>query len=184
MKKTPRRKACSICKVDFDQYQSTQVVCSPRCALELATLKAAKRRAKETRQMRREFNAKDRSYQLKKAQEAFNAFIRERDSGQGCISCGIQTGQFHAGHFVSVGHGGSGLRFSERNCNLQCAQCNTYKSGNIALYRANLVKKIGLGDVDELESTKAPIKLTLEEIIEIKETYRAKLKALRQEKAA
>jgi hypothetical protein len=171
-------KQCAVCNTEFQQFQTTQRVCSPVCALELVKTKAAKKRATETRAMRKAFNEKDRGYQLKQAQAIFNSFIRARDVGQGCISCGIKTGKFDAGHFISVGHGGNSTRFEEMNCHSQCVQCNSYKSGNVALYRVNLIKKIGLKNVEQLESTESPAKLSIDDIIEIKLKYKAKLKAL------
>ena len=52
--------------------------------------------------------------QLKlKAQKVFNAYIRKRDEGLPCISCGTGQPQ-HAGHYFSAGHN-SKLRFEERN---------------------------------------------------------------------
>jgi len=54
--------------------------------------------------------------QLKlKAQAAFNAWIRKRDDGQPCISCGTGSPN-QAGHFYSAGHYSS-LRYSSRSIN-------------------------------------------------------------------
>lgn len=84
----------------------------------------------------------------KKAQIAFNEYIRKRDL-QGCdhfkcISCGeIKPERFmHAGHFYNVGHY-DGLRFNEDNCHGQCNHCNTFLHGNLIEYRDNLFFKIG-----------------------------------------
>lgn len=57
----------------------------------------------------------------KKAQAAFNAFIRARDAGQPCICCGQPLGmgdiggRYDAGHYRSTGSA-SHLRFDEANC--------------------------------------------------------------------
>ncbi len=85
---------------------------------------------------------------LKKAQEVFNAWIRERDRDAGCISCGGRVD--HAGHYFAQGSH-SALRFDERNVNGQCVGCNTYKHGNLIYYRHGLVAKIGEAAVEELE---------------------------------
>ena len=85
---------------------------------------------------------------LKKAQEVFNAYIRQRDNGEKCISCNNPGNQ--AGHYFPV-KGFSALRYDEHNVNLQCAACNCYKHGNQAMYRIGLVKKIGEQAVKELE---------------------------------
>ncbi len=91
-----------------------------------------------------------------KAQTVFNKWIRERDNGQPCISCGSGTG-CQAGHFYSAGHYNA-LRFTEDNCHLQCVRCNHFLSGNLNNYRINLEKKIGkekLRKLDEQAVSKA-----------------------------
>jgi len=90
--------------------------------------------------------------QLKaKAQKVFNAWIRKRDEGLACISCGSGRPE-HAGHYLSAGHH-SRLRFDERNVHCQCIRCNYFLSGNQMYYRQGLIKKIGLSEVESLEST-------------------------------
>jgi hypothetical protein len=84
-----------------------------------------------------------------KAQKVFNAYIRQRDEGLPCISCGSYNGN-QAGHYFSV-KGFSALRFNEWNIHLQCAGCNMYKHGNQAMYRIGLVERIGEKAVKELE---------------------------------
>jgi hypothetical protein len=84
-----------------------------------------------------------------KAQQIFNRYIRTRDEGLPCISCGSNNGN-QAGHYFSV-KGFSALRFNEWNIHLQCAGCNLFKHGNQAMYRIGLVERIGEKAVNELE---------------------------------
>ena len=77
---------------------------------------------------------------IKKAEKVFNAWIRQRDEGKGCISCGNQID--HAGHYFSAGHY-SGLRFNESNVHGQCAACNVFKHGNLIEYGIGLVNRYG-----------------------------------------
>ena len=86
----------------------------------------------------------------KDAQQVFNKYIRTRDEGMVCISCGSDKAN-QAGHWISVKQS-SALRFHEWNVNLQCAGCNLYLHGNQVMYRVGLVKKIGEKAVCELES--------------------------------
>ena len=89
--------------------------------------------------------------QLKaKAQKVFNAYIRKRDEGLPCISCGTGQPQ-HAGHYFSAGHN-SKLRFDERNVGGQCLRCNYFLHGNQLGYRKGLIKRIGIESVEQLES--------------------------------
>lgn len=92
---------------------------------------------------------------LKKAQDKFNAHIRERDKDLGCISCGGEVQQ--AGHYFSQGQH-SALRFALPhevayfNTNGQCIRCNMYLSGNLIKYRQGLVKRYGEEFVLRLET--------------------------------
>jgi hypothetical protein len=92
----------------------------------------------------------------KKAQDIFNNYIRLRDEGKGCISCGNPIE--HAGHYYSAGHHPA-LCFNEVNTNGQCIRCNRYLSGNLINYRIGLVKKYGEQKVLLLEwASKKPHK--------------------------
>lgn len=86
---------------------------------------------------------------IAKAQNVFNAWIRERDKHLRCISC--NTGAVEqAGHYLSAGHH-SAFRFSEINVNGQCVRCNMHLHGNLIKYRMGLVKKYGANIVEMLE---------------------------------
>lgn len=86
---------------------------------------------------------------IEKASNVFNRFIRTRDEGQPCISCGKYT-VLQCGHFYSGGHHPE-LRFNEDNCHGQCQHCNYFLSGNLNEYRKNLINKIGLERVEKLD---------------------------------
>ena len=160
-----KQKVCknAECKARFTPDRQMQTTCSPLCAIKYAQ----QRKAKEDRKRVREYRASDRVLLLKKAQTAFNAYIRRRD-GKKCISCGYEGEgrQFHAGHYKSQG-GNSLLRFHEDNVHSQCQVCNNHLSGNLAEYRKNLIEKIGIEKVEWLESTKGTKKWSVEELKEI-----------------
>ena len=110
---------------------------------------------------------------MKDAQQVFNKYIRERDAGLVCISCGSNQAN-QAGHWISVKQS-SALRYHEWNVNLQCAGCNLYLHGNQVLYRVGLVKKIGEKAVAELESILANSRIkkwTREELEDIINKYK------------
>lgn len=90
---------------------------------------------------------------LKKAQTAFNCFVRKRDANLPCISCGSMD-TAHASHFYAAGSY-TGLRFSEDNCHLACISCNTFKHGNIHEYRQRLLQRIGKERLDKLDLSAA-----------------------------
>jgi hypothetical protein len=132
---------------------------------------------KETRQ--RKAALKTKADWHKDCQKAFNAFIRERDYGNACISCGKHhPGQNHAGHYRSVGSAAE-LRYCEDQVFLQCAPCNNHLSGNLINYRINLVEKIGRERVEWIEGKHEPKKYTIDQLQAMTKHYRAKTKQLR-----
>lgn len=152
-----------------------QSVCSPICASRF--VKEAKKQERESVKVRKEA-IKTRADYARESQKAFNDWTRARDAEKPCISCGRHhTGQWHAGHFLSRGARPE-LAYEPDNCHKQCAPCNTHLSGNVALYRVNLVKLIGLERVEWLEGPHPAKHYSVDDLKEIKATYKRKLKEL------
>jgi len=122
---------------------------------------------------------KTRGDHIQELQSAFNEWIRLRDAGQPCISCGSYQGDWHAGHYRSVGSEPA-LRFEPDNVHKQCALCNTILCGSLAGYRINLIERIGLERVEWLEGAHPPQKLTIAEIRDMKTFYRAEVRRLKR----
>ena len=97
---------------------------------------------------RKRLEKKDIKALIKKATEVFHKFIRERDKGQPCISCG-QFKELEAGHYYSAGKFRS-LKFNPLNVNGQCKQCNGWLRGNLIFYGKGLMDKIGQKELDKL----------------------------------
>ena len=160
-----------------------QKVCCGDCAIAFAVSERGK--AEKVAQVKErkadKLKLKTRADWMREAQSAFNSFIRARDADLPCISCGRHhTGQYHAGHFLSVGARPE-LRFCESNVHKQCSACNNYLAGNIVLYRQRLIEKVGTAHVDWLEGPHKPKKYTIEELEHIKKHYSSlarELKAL------
>ena len=180
-----RRKRCKVCGTLFVPRDTFHVACTLECAKTFASQKAGRdhrKRAERLDLAQARKRIKTKAQWRIEAQTAFNAYIRARDEGQPCISCGRDTGaKRNAGHYRSVGAAPE-LRFDEHNCHAQCEHCNSYLSGNLVGYRPRLIEKIGLAAVEELEGPHEPKKYTVEELIEIKQTYKAKLRELRDAK--
>ena len=122
---------------------------------------------------------KPASHWVKKAQVAFNKFVRERDKNEPCISCGrFHDGQYHAGHYQSTGSRPE-LRFHPSNNNKQCAPCNNHLSGNIVNYRPRLVEKVGIEMVRYLENFNGVQRLTIDDVKDIEVHYKQKLRELK-----
>lgn len=153
--------------------------CSIKCLAEHQKNKRIAKKQKDERAelKKRKEKLKTKSDYAGEAQAAFNAYIRERDKGQLCISCQKPPKKKNAGHYRSVGACPE-LRFEELNVHLQCEHCNTYLSSNAIEYRINLVKKIGLEYVEWLEGPHPPKKYTIEDLKQIKKEYKRKLREL------
>ena len=163
-----------------------QVVCGPLCANQYAWREKSKAEMIAHREDRKTIKLKlDKlktlSQLLREAQVVFNAWVRERDKSLPCVSCGrFHSGAYDAGHYRSVG-AASGLRFDPMNVHRQCVPCNQHKSGNVLEYRLGLIQRIGLAEVERIEGPLPEVKWTKEQAREIKETYKRKLKAMKNE---
>jgi len=170
------------CNNDFYQYNSLQTIC-PQCAIKRskkATAEKEKQKRKENKEAKEKL--KNRSDYIKEAQAAVNEYVRLRDHGKPCISCGRPFGgkhQRHAGHYRSVGACPQ-LRFYTLNIHSQCAQCNSSKSGNILEYRINLVKKLGHGKVEWIESQNYIRKYEIDYLKRLKTVFKKKTKLLKK----
>jgi len=174
--KLARQKKCKSCKVVFKPFLSTASVCSVDCAVTMAKANSAKIIKKDIRARKQALKSLGQLH--KEAQPEFNKYIRLRDKGQPCISCQRHhKGQFHAGHFLSIGSSPE-LRYVENNVHLQCSVCNNHLSGNQLLYRVNLINKIGVKAVEELEGPKEPKRYRRDDILAIKAKYKALAKEL------
>jgi len=117
----------------------------------------------------------------------FSKYIRLRDSdeqGVGhCCTCGkvVWWKDAHAGHYL--GRESFGVRWNEKNVNLQCCYCNTYREGEKGRYLMLLQKKYGDDIDDQLRITKKlTSKLLPYERHELKEYYRLKVKVILKER--
>lgn len=184
--KAVKTKKCAVCKQNFVPMSTLAKVCSPKCAIEL-TQRAKKRRLEQgKREQRRIDKARKQALETvpeltKKAQAAFNRYIRLRDKGKPCVSCGKphdgNPNSFDAGHYRSVGSAPN-LRFDENNVHGQCKHCNCYLSGNIVMYRQGLIERVGLQTVEAIECDNAPRHYSKDDLRELVRLYRQKAKGL------
>lgn len=199
--KPARTRKCAVkgCSNRFQPRSMMHKVCSAECSIVFTAAERKRLDAKLAAADRAETRAKlakfkRRPQYVAEAQEAFNAYIRERDRDLPCICCdsfkasgesALHGGGWDAGHFISRGHA-SHLRFDERNVHKQRKGCNKPGGTTRAKYRDGLVRRYGEQYVAELEALEyaPPTRdLTIEELVRIKETYRAKLRALKKEAA-
>lgn len=183
------RTRCPHCKGKLDQGQLIHAECIAPWA-DAQAEKAKRADAKKARSAAKVERASIRTRKeaiktiadlKREAQQALNRWIvHVRDKERPCISCGRHhQGAWHAGHYLSRGAAPQHA-LNPINVWKQCAPCNTYLHGNQAAYRIRLVELIGLERVEALESDNAPHKWTREGLIEVRDTYRAKLKAIQK----
>ena len=180
IKKTKCKIKAEGCELLYTKWSVTQKCCNnPACAIVLMQMEKEKKARKVY--LSEKNRLKSKADWAREAQTAVNAYVRLRDKNEPCISCGRHhNGQYHGGHYLSVGARPE-LRYEESNISKQCSPCNNHLSGNIVLYRVNLIKKIGLDRVEWLEGNHEPKKYTIEELQEIKKLYQQKLKQLQKE---
>lgn len=180
-----KEKNCSApgCGRLFMPSRPMQSVCSTTCASR--KVRGDKKRERDEIRQRKEA-IKTIPVLIRESQTVFNAWVRARDEKQPCISCGKPPGdqtELHAGrdagHYRSTGSAAH-LRFHEDNCHAQCVKCNQWKAGNAVDYRIGLIARIGQARVEALESENTPVKWTRELLIELKATYRRKLRELKK----
>lgn len=203
-KKAPKARKCRICRQEYAPRGPMQRVCSPDCAVNLAVVERNKRELTEKRATRKEIKArkekiKTRGEWMAETQRAVNAFRRHEElaKGRGCISCGrtqpeVQStdgwkpgGAWDAGHFVGVG-ARPAIRLEPKNIWLQCKSCNAgsakyaRKASTVsAAYEINLRAQEGDELVDWLKGPHEPKKYTIDELRQLRDHYRAKLRELK-----
>jgi hypothetical protein len=152
-----------------------QSICSPLCASRY--VREAKKEAKRKDKAKLE-SLKPLRKLLSEAQTQFNRYIRARDEGKVCISCGrMHQGAWDAGHYFTT-RARPDLRFDEANVHRQCVPCNQFLSGNIAAYRLGLLARIGADELARLEGPPGRGKYTRDEAAQLKATYAAKARAM------
>lgn len=185
-------RCCRQCRNLFSPRNSFQVCCGIECSIEAARIaqarKAVQHRIRERRVHKVKLDAlMTRRDWIKKAQKAFNAFIRARDKDKPCICCDRQLrgmdgkfttgGGFDCGHYRSIGSAPQ-HRYNPDNAAAQKKQCNRYGAGRAVDYRIGLIKRIGLKRVEVLENDNAIRKYTIPDLQAIEATYKQKLKEL------
>lgn len=177
---------CKSCKNKFEVKQFNQKYC---LEVECQTVRAVenlqkikRKKAKEWKQRKKKLSEDLETIQslMKKAQKAFNTYIRERDKGKKCISCNNHLkGKFDAGHYYSSG-GHKAVTFDENNTFGQCVACNQHKHGNLIEMQKGVIKRIGACKYKELtDKAYKTVKYTRTELKELIKHYKEKVKELK-----
>lgn len=182
-------KTCKVCAEEFTPWSEAQRLnrfCGPLCAAKWGHEKALKRHltaARKERAKARE-KLKTRSDWTREAQTAFNAFIRARDCGKPCISCGSMPeqrygGAMDCGHYRSVG-AAPHLRFHAFNAAGQCKKCNRDLSGNTVEMRKGMALRFGLDKLRQVEGDDQTRKYTADDLKRIKRIFQKRARIYRK----
>jgi hypothetical protein len=118
---------------------------------------------------------------MKKCQSVFNHWVRLRDAGKPCISCGGKLGEkYDASHYFSSG-GHKSVTFNPDNVHASCVYCNRYLHGNLLNYQIGIEKKIGGERLFELhQKAHESRKYTREELRDLIAFYKDLIKKLQK----
>ena len=196
MNKNLKQKKCKVCGSLFAVYLSMQKVCSQKCALEYVRIESAKKEKKESEEEDRLWREKKKKINdtvpswTKKAQAAFNEYIRLRDHDKPCVSCGkydcdlttnsVRGGKWDCGHYRSVGACPE-LRFEPLNAHKQCKRCNGPLSGNHVEYRFGIAARLTAEQLAWVEGPHKPKRYKVDELKEITKKYKDMAKAIENE---
>lgn len=172
-----KTKKCKVCKAEFYPSNSTQKVCQYKCAIELIRMEEKKKFKAVTRKMKKEMNDGDKKFQADLTKSLCHKYIRLRDKNIPCISCGTTNAKWDAGHYMPS-FNNPAIRYHPFNINKQCYRCNQQLSANLTSYRKNLIEKIGLKNVEWLETQKHSYKYTLEDHKEMQEYFKELIRQL------
>lgn len=183
------------------------MVCSFECASatgkkqtakarEVAKARAVKRQRESEKEGRQRRRAKREAFKTKaqwdkEAQSAFNRYIRIRDEGKSCVSCGsplIGKSNYLTGSAIDASHyrsrgAASHLKFNVFNVHSACTRCNRQLSGNAVEYRIHLIERIGLDRVERLEADNEPRRFDIPYLQRIKSIFTRRARALEKRRA-
>jgi hypothetical protein len=198
---TPRPAKCAHCKTRLERvgqriheacvgpwYEANRDKLRAKAEVQARRkVEAAKKQERAQDRAKREAGKSIRTL-IAEAQTAFNAFIRTRDAKQPCICCGKPFepqrpgGSMDAGHYMSRGSSCQ-LRFDEANVHGQRKNCNRPGGTTRASFRAGMIARVGLAEVERLERDDGVRKWTHDELRAIRDQYKAKVKQLKREAA-
>ncbi|HCL5075073.1 TPA: recombination protein NinG [Salmonella enterica] len=194
----PTRRTCKICKEKFIPKYPNIWWCCPEHGFEYSQLLLAKKklaverkRKQEAQRERRELKVRKAAFKTKtqwdkEAQSAFNRYIRIRDEGKPCVSCGnslmgksnyLTGSAIDASHYRSRG-AASHLKFNVFNVHSACTRCNRQLSGNAVEYRIRLIERIGLERVERLEADNDPRRFDIAYLKRVKAIFSRRANAL------
>ena len=148
-------KKCKICNTEFtpQKYAPCKTKCQVCIKLQQKEkiFKQLKKQIEKPLKPRKPLNIKIDTKWL-----ALSKFIKKRDAGLPCISCGkfMQDYEIQAGHFIARGKSIK-LKYESRNIHAQCWNCNNNHQIQQQMqkgFRNGLIARYGIEEVEWLEN--------------------------------
>jgi hypothetical protein len=179
-----KAKKCRNCLEKFEPKNSLQVVCGIKCSIEYNKTKKEKQAVKFKEYEQEHKEEKSLKASLINTKMQVHEYVRLRDKGKPCISCGVAwTSTFQCGHHYKS-ETFTTLRFNLDNLHGQCQRCNLFLEGAFENYALNLPFRIGIKKYNDLQSLASIDKQfkkvwNLENLKEIREKVKKLRKDLR-----
>ena len=165
-----KTRKCFMCKtklaVELMHIDGIKAVCrTADCMADYGLWKVGQSRKSSDLAYKRETKVrkeaiKSRTDLYQELQVQVNKYVRTRDKGKPCCTCGTTNPgiKYDAGHYRSVGSC-KDLRFELTNIHRQCSQqCNQYGSGMRKEYSEFVVKTYGQAHLDWLDGPHKALK--------------------------
>ena len=201
----PSRRKCKVCGEYFvPKFHDIRIRwCCPEHGAILAMeerekekVKAAAKRIKERKEKeraeRRDLKARKVALKTKpqwraEAQAAFNRYVRLRDAGKPCISCGRLPeqkfgGTMDCGHYRTRG-AAAHLAFNLHNTAAQCVYCNRDRDGAQKAFEQGLIERIGAEKVEAINNDNSVRRFDIPYLQRIKYIFTRKARALEKRRA-
>lgn len=174
-------KACKYC----ESTEHTPFYClkKPRTPIKARSkpLQATKAKKLISNSSKAKTKPVKRSKVVKDLDAAFSQYIRLRDDGKGCCTCGVKKEwkEMQACHYITRGK--LPTRWDETNVHSGCYRCNVLLKGNYTEYAIFMVQKYGADKLLELKQKSiTPIKIPTVELTEKIKYYKGEVARLTQ----
>jgi len=161
----------------------------PALHLSISSIKEYSLQCKQRRFFMRKEKLKSKGKHVQDTQKIFNKYIRTRDEGRPCISCGREDheinhdtrgGKWDCGHYLTTGSFPE-LRFHTSNANRQCKWCNRDKSGDQLSHRKGIIARYGWDRINYVEGPHEAKRYTIENLNTLQRWFKRKTKRLLKE---
>lgn len=199
----PTLRTCKVCKQKFTATFDNVWWCCPEhgaiFALELRAKQKIKEAAKRIKERKEKERAERRDLKARKvalktkpqwraeAQAAFNRYVRLRDAGKPCVSCGRLPeqkfgGTMDCGHYRTRG-AAAHLAFNLHNTASQCVYCNRDRDGAQKAFEQGLIERIGAEKVEAINNDNSVRRFDIQYLQRIKSIFTRKARALEKRRA-